>query len=85
MTLDFACMLYLKLSKDDSIPKDQVKHYVQKWFVLTTLTGRYVGSPESAMSRDIRLIKEKEIRMAEKGVLIRNAFAKNFLTCIVLL
>ena len=55
MTLDFAYMLYLKLSKDSSIPHDQVKHHVQKWFVLSTLTGRYVGSPESVMSRDIRL------------------------------
>ncbi len=59
MTLDFAYMLYLKLSKDSSIPNDQVKHYVQKWFVLTTLTGRYVASPESAMARDIRMINEK--------------------------
>ena len=59
MTLDFAYMLYLKLSKDSTIPKDQVKHYVQKWFVLSTLTGRYVASPESAMSRDIRMINEK--------------------------
>ncbi len=59
MTLDFAYMLYLKLSKDNNIPNDQVKHYVQKWFVLSTLTGRYVGSPESVMSRDIRLINEK--------------------------
>lgn len=59
MTLDFAYMLYLKLSQDASIHKDQVKHHVQKWFVLSTLTGRYVGSPESVMSRDIRLINEK--------------------------
>lgn len=59
MTLDFAYMLYLKLSKDSTIPHDQVKHHVQKWFVLSTLTGRYVGSPESVMSRDIRLINEK--------------------------
>lgn len=59
MTLDFAYMLYLKLSEDPSIPNDQVKHHVQKWFVLSTLTGRYVGSPESVMSRDIRLINEK--------------------------
>lgn len=59
MTLDFAYMLYLKLSKDPTIPHDQVKHHVQKWFVLSTLTGRYVGSPESVMSRDIRLINEK--------------------------
>lgn len=59
MTLDFAYVLYLKLSKDSAVPNDQVKHYVQKWFVLSTLTGRYVGSPESVMSRDIRLINEK--------------------------
>lgn len=59
MTLDFAYMLYLKLSQDPSIPHDQVKHHVQKWFVLSTLTGRYVGSPESVMARDIRLINEK--------------------------
>ncbi len=59
MTLDFAYMLYLKLSKDTTIPRDQIKHHVQKWFVLSTLTGRYITSPESVMGRDIRLINEK--------------------------
>ena len=38
---------------------DALLDHVQKWFVLSTLTGRYVGSPESVMSRDIRLINEK--------------------------
>lgn len=59
MTLDFAYYLFLKLSDDSSIPKNQVKRYVQKWFVLSTLTGRYIGSPETVMSRDIRNIEEK--------------------------
>lgn len=59
MTLDFAYMLYLKLLKDTTIPRDQIKHHAQKWFVLSTLTGRYITSPESVMSRDIRLINEK--------------------------
>ncbi len=58
-TLDFAYMLYLKLLDDPDIPNAQIKHHVQKWFVLSTLTGRYVNSPESAMSRDIRSIEEK--------------------------
>ena len=58
-TLDFAYMLYLKLLDDPSIPNAQIKHHVQKWFVLSTLTGRYVNSPESSMSRDIRSIEEK--------------------------
>lgn len=59
MTLDFSYWLYLKLSDDKSFSKDQIKRCVQKWFVLSTLTGRYIGSPESVMSRDIRNIKEK--------------------------
>ena len=59
MTLDFAYTLYLKLQDDPNIHKGQVKRLVQKWFVLSTLTGRYVASPESAMSRDIRNIEEK--------------------------
>lgn len=59
MTLDFAYYLFLKLSDDSSIPKNQVKRLVQKWFVLSTLTGRYISSPETAMSRDIRNIEEK--------------------------
>ena len=59
MTLDFSYMLYLKLLKDPTIKNAQIKHYVQKWFVLSTLTGRYIGSPETVMSRDIRSIEEK--------------------------
>lgn len=59
MTLDFAYTLYLKLQDDPNVHQGQVKRLVQKWFVLSTLTGRYVGSPESVMSRDIRNITEK--------------------------
>lgn len=59
MTLDFAYMLYLKLKKEAGVNQAQIKRLVQKWFVLSTLTGRYVGSPESVMSRDIRNINEK--------------------------
>ena len=62
MTLDFAYMLYLKLHDDPNVHQGQIKRLVQKWFVLSTLTGRYVGSPESVMSRDIRLIVEKGFR-----------------------
>ena len=59
MTLDFAYTLYLLLSCDPAIPKVQVKHYVQKWYVLSVLTGRYISSPESVMDRDIRSIASK--------------------------
>lgn len=59
MTLDFAYTLFLKLQDAPGIHQGQVKRLVQKWFVLSTLTGRYIGSPESVMSRDIRNIEEK--------------------------
>ena len=59
MTLDFAYTLYLILLDAPEIPSDQIKRLVQKWFVLTTLTSRYIGSPESQMDRDMRSIQEK--------------------------
>ena len=59
MTLDFAYTLYLMLLADQSIPNSQIKRYVQKWFVMSTLTARYIGSPESVMDRDMRSIAEK--------------------------
>lgn len=83
MTLDFAYFLYLKLSKGSEVPKNQVKRYVQKWFVMSTLTGRYIGSPESMMSRDIRSIEEKGFltyfEEIERSVL-PDAFWENTLT-----
>lgn len=59
MTLNFAYTLYWILLSDSTIPNEQVKRYVQKWFVLSTLTARYIGSPESVMDRDMRTIAEK--------------------------
>lgn len=59
MTLDFAYTLYLMLNNDSSLPKTQIKRYVTKWFVLSTLTSRYITSPESVMDRDIRAIHDK--------------------------
>ena len=59
MTLDFAYTLYLMLLDDPTIPNAQIKRYVQRWFVMSTLTSRYIGSPETVMDRDMRAIAEK--------------------------
>jgi hypothetical protein len=59
MTLDFAYTLFLLLQKSDEVPKIEIKKCIQKWFVLTTLTSRYIGSPESQMDRDLRSIAAK--------------------------
>lgn len=61
MALDFAYSLYLRLSQDvkeKEVSVSDVKRIVQKWYVLSVLTGRYSGSPESAFYRDIKQINE---------------------------
>lgn len=62
ITLDFAYTLYLLLKNDKELKPTEVPHYVQKWFVLTTLTSRYIGSPESVMDRDLRAIKSSDFK-----------------------
>ena len=59
MTLDFAYTLYLLLKQDSNIDKIKIKQYVSKWYVLSTLTSRYIGSPETVMDADMRRIDEK--------------------------
>ncbi len=59
MTLDFCYTLFLILQRNGEVAKTDIKHYVQKWFVFSTLTSRYVGSPESQMDRDLREIAAK--------------------------
>lgn len=59
MTLDFAYTLYLILQQSGEVPKIEIKRLIQKWFVLSTLTSRYIGSPESQMDRDLRGIAAK--------------------------
>lgn len=59
MTLDFAYTLYLLLKEDPMIDNAQVGHYVAKWYVLTTLTSRYISSPETVMDMDIRRMRER--------------------------
>ena len=43
------------------MPVEDIKLYVQKWYVLSVLTGRYSSSPESAFARDIRRIRESGV------------------------
>lgn len=77
MTLDFAYTLFLILQNSGEIPKIEIKRCIQKWFVLSTLTSRYIGSPESQMDRDLRTIAAKGFKafMEEnEAALLSDAF-----------
>jgi hypothetical protein len=68
MALDFAYSLYLRLAKDKTISVSEIKSIVQKWYVLSVLTGRYSSSPESAFYRDIKQINENGVIKTLEGM-----------------
>ena len=58
MALDFAYALYLRIMQTKEVSVSEVKRIVQRWYVLSVLTGRYSTSPETAFYRDIRQLNE---------------------------
>ena len=67
MALDFAYTIYLLLQESD-VPVSERKRIVQKWYVLSVLTGRYSSSPESAFARDMRQITEQGVPAMLKAI-----------------
>ena len=56
-SLNFAYILYLKL-KDQGLESGKIEKLVKRWFLLSILTGRYSGSPESIFDFDIKKFSE---------------------------
>ncbi|MCR4298955.1 MAG: DUF262 domain-containing protein [Gallionella sp.] len=56
--LNFAYVLYLTLRVQGKPPAD-IETAVRKWFVMSMLTGRYSGSPESTIDFDIRQMHDQ--------------------------
>ncbi|MFA6016792.1 MAG: DUF262 domain-containing protein [Patescibacteria group bacterium] len=59
-SLNFAYTLYLALRKKN-YPPEKIERMVRRWFILSILTGRYSGSPESQIDYDIKMITQKNI------------------------
>lgn len=68
MAIDFAYTVYLILQESKEVPVAEVKRVVQKWYVLSVMTGRYSSSPESAFATDIRLIRERGVVAVLKDI-----------------
>ena len=51
-TVNFAYILYLTLRSQHEAP-ERIETLVRRWFVMSVLTGRYIGSPETAFGVDI--------------------------------
>lgn len=76
MAIDFAYALYLILHETKEVSISEIKHIVQRWYVLSVLTGRYSSSPESAFAKDLRQIGElgvvKTLQNIEDAILSDN-------------
>ena len=76
MALDFAYALYLMLIQRREVSVGEVKGTVQRWYVLSVLTGRYSGSSETRFYTDIRSINEigvvKTLENMEAAILSDN-------------
>lgn len=76
MAIDFAYALYLILHESKEVSVSEIKRIVQRWYVLSVLTGRYSSSPESAFAKDLRQISEvgvvKTLENIEAAVLSDN-------------
>lgn len=53
--VNFAYILYL-LGRAENMPADDIEHLVRRWYVMSILTGRYSGNPETSFDYDIRQI-----------------------------
>jgi hypothetical protein len=67
--LNFAYILYLTL-RAQGIPDADIERHVRRWFVMSILTGRYSGSPESTFDTDIRQIHAQGIAAYLDGLVL---------------
>lgn len=58
--VNFAYILYLR-GRRESIPADDLERLVRRWYVMSILTGRYTGNPETTFDYDIRQIDAQGI------------------------
>ena len=57
--LNFAYAFYLRLRQDEALTEGERARIVKRWFVMSLLTGRAIGSFESTWETDLRRIREQ--------------------------
>ena len=65
--VNFAYILYLT-GKAEAVPSGDLEILVRQWYVMSVLTGRYSGSPETRYDQDIRQIKIEGVSSHVKNV-----------------
>lgn len=58
--VNFAYVVYLK-GRAAGVPAAELERTVRRWFVMSVLTGRYSGSPETKFDEDVRSMESQGI------------------------
>ena len=66
--VNFAYILYLR-GRQENYPANDLESLVRRWYVMSVLTGRYSGSPESTFDFDIRQINSQGLQHFSEAVL----------------
>ncbi len=59
--VNFAYVVYLK-GRAAGMPPAELEQVVRRWFVMSILTGRYSGSPETRFDEDVRSMEVQGVK-----------------------
>lgn len=76
--VNFAYILYLR-GRAENMPAAELERLVRRWYVMSVLTGRYAGNPESAFDQDIRLVASNGL-VAHTSAVIDAELSEGFWT-----
>ena len=73
---NFAFILYLR-GRDESMAPEKIEGLVRRWYIMTILTQRYSGNPETAFDVDIRQVATQGLENYVEAV-IANALPSTY-------
>lgn len=80
--INFAYIIYLR-GRKENLPADDIERLVRRWYVMSILTGRYGGSPETTFDSDIRQINEQGLQTYTEVVIENELPSATFWTGIL--
>jgi hypothetical protein len=66
--VNFAYILYLR-GRAEGMPAAEIERMVRRWYIMSLLTGRYSGNPETAFDFDIRQIDARGLSTYTESVI----------------
>ena len=71
--------LYLLAKEKLNITHKRLEHFIRRWYVFSTLTQRYTGSPESQIEQDLRIFKGGKDDVIDKfNDIIEHSLTKDY-------